>query len=258
MWGGYCFTVSEWGFMCGCWFQGLVWTALPGTVLPLDRPSPGPPFPWTTQNFALFFSLSRRKIRSFLPSLGVFSLNFGGVFEDRDAQMCTFGLSGCRVKQRRLRGRRGFTRQPENSKRAHLRAPALQTPPKFKMWKDDYDCFLSQLCARMSVSPTNETTRRGNRVLHSRLPVSLRHCPSLPSATACGHRQWDWALPHSSRKQQTHFTWMYIMQEKQKASWANRVFYAPPGADRHSISNTPPQRLRSSGRCHRHAACRRR
>ena len=26
-----------------------------------------------------FFSLSRRKIRSFLPSLGVFSWNFGGV-----------------------------------------------------------------------------------------------------------------------------------------------------------------------------------
>ena len=89
----------------------------------------------------------------------------------------------------------------------------------------------------MSVSPTNENTRRGNRVLHSRLPVSLRHCPSLPSATACGHRQWDWALPHSSRKQQTHFTWMHIIQEKQKASWANRVFYATPGADLHSISN---------------------
>ena len=30
-----------------------------------------------------------------------------------------------------LRSRRGFTRQPENSKRAHFRAPALQTPPKF-------------------------------------------------------------------------------------------------------------------------------
>ncbi len=28
-------------------------------------------------------------------------------------------------------GRRGFTRQPENSKRAHLSAPVLQTPPKF-------------------------------------------------------------------------------------------------------------------------------
>ena len=28
-------------------------------------------------------------------------------------------------------GVRGFTRQPENSKRGHLRVPALQTPPKF-------------------------------------------------------------------------------------------------------------------------------
>ena len=45
---GTCFTVSEWGFMCGCWFQGLVWTApSPGPPLPQDRPSPGPPFPRT-------------------------------------------------------------------------------------------------------------------------------------------------------------------------------------------------------------------
>ena len=29
--------------------------------------------------FRAFFSLSRRKIRSFLPSLGIFSWNFGGV-----------------------------------------------------------------------------------------------------------------------------------------------------------------------------------
>ena len=35
---------------------------------------------WETQNFALFFP-SRRKIRSFLPSLGVFLLNFGGVLK---------------------------------------------------------------------------------------------------------------------------------------------------------------------------------
>ena len=55
----------------------------------------GPPFPWTAQNFALFFSLSRRKILSFFSLWrGVFSLNFGGVFEDRGAQMCTLGLSG--------------------------------------------------------------------------------------------------------------------------------------------------------------------
>ena len=61
---------------------------------PLDRP------PLDRPKFRSFFSLSRRKIRSFLPSLGVFSLNFG-VFEDRDPQMCTFGLSGCRVEPRR-------------------------------------------------------------------------------------------------------------------------------------------------------------
>ena len=82
--------------------------------------------------FRAFFSLSRHKIRSFLPSLGVSSLNFGGVFEGRDPQMCTFGLSGCRVKPRRLRGRRGFTRQPDNSKRAHLSAPAFKNNTKIQ------------------------------------------------------------------------------------------------------------------------------
>ena len=49
--------------------------------------------------------------------------------------MCTFGLSGCRVKPRRPHqtGPPGLvrTRQPENSKRAHFTAPALQTPPKY-------------------------------------------------------------------------------------------------------------------------------
>ena len=53
----------------------------------LDRPSPGLP------KISLFFSLSRHKIHSFFPYLGVFSLNFGGVFEGQDPQMCTFGLS---------------------------------------------------------------------------------------------------------------------------------------------------------------------
>ena len=92
VWRGHCFTVLERGFMCGCWFQGLVWigTVLPldrptpGPALPLDRPSPGPPFPWTAlpldrPKFRSFFSLSRRKIRYFLPPSGVFSRNFGGV-----------------------------------------------------------------------------------------------------------------------------------------------------------------------------------
>ena len=95
------------------------------TAPPLDRLSAGPP------KISLFFSVSRRKFHSFFSLWGVFSLNFGGVFEGRGPEMCMFGLSGCRVKPRRLRGRRFFTQQLENSKRAHLSALALQTPPKF-------------------------------------------------------------------------------------------------------------------------------
>ena len=54
------------------------------------------------QNFALF-SLSRPHFRSVSLTLCVFSLNFG-VCEGRDSQVCTFGLSGCRVKPRRPLG----------------------------------------------------------------------------------------------------------------------------------------------------------
>ena len=47
---------------------------------------------------------------------------------------------------------------------------------KWKCGKMTMTVSWAKLCARMSVSPTNETTRRGNRVLHSRLPVSLHYC----------------------------------------------------------------------------------
>ena len=55
----------------------------------------------TAQNFALFFPSPATVFILFSLSCWSFSLNFGGVFEDRDPQMCTFGLSGCRVKPRR-------------------------------------------------------------------------------------------------------------------------------------------------------------
>ena len=48
--------------------------------------SAGPPLHWTrrtAQNFALFFP-SPAPFRSFCVSLGVFSLNFGGVFEGQN------------------------------------------------------------------------------------------------------------------------------------------------------------------------------
>ena len=52
------------------------------TALPLDRPSPGPPFPWTAlpltavpldrPKFRSFFSLSRHNLHSFFSLLGSF------------------------------------------------------------------------------------------------------------------------------------------------------------------------------------------
>ena len=68
---------------CGFWFG-------PTCARPL---STGPP------KISQFFSLSRRHFVLFLSLSGVFSLNFGG---DQDAEICTFGLSGCHVKPRRI------------------------------------------------------------------------------------------------------------------------------------------------------------
>ena len=74
-------------------------------TLPLDRPK-----------FRSFFRLSRRKFHSFFSLWEVFSLNFGGVFEDRGAQMCTFGVGppGLHTTTRELQTR-------------HLSVPALQS-----------------------------------------------------------------------------------------------------------------------------------
>ena len=66
----------------------------------------------------------------FFPSLGVFSLNFLVFLKARDSNVRVWapGLS-CEIPS--ASGPPGLTQQPENSKHAHLRAPALQAPPKF-------------------------------------------------------------------------------------------------------------------------------
>ena len=75
----------------------LVWTSL--DHLPPDPPSTGPPSAGPPKISFFFFTIPP-PFRCFCVSL-VFSLNFGGVFEGRNPEMCTFGLSGCRVKPRR-------------------------------------------------------------------------------------------------------------------------------------------------------------
>ena len=148
-----------WGFTCGCWFQGfglVVFgtpkTTLPGTALS-EPPFRGPPFPWTAQNFTLLFPLP--------PSFSFFSSLSGGLLVEfwsclkrRDPLLCTFGLSGCRVKPRRQHNtptthntQNTQHTQPHNThnthknthtqtqhsrepKRAHLRVPAFKNTTK--------------------------------------------------------------------------------------------------------------------------------
>ena len=66
--------------VCFCLFVVCVWWVCSG---PLRRTPLRP----TAQNFALFFSPATVFIL-FSLSCWSFSLNFGGVFEDRDPQMC--------------------------------------------------------------------------------------------------------------------------------------------------------------------------
>ena len=111
------------GVSCGCWFQGLVWTAFPLDRPSPDRPSPGPP------KVSLFFFPFPPPFRSFCVSLGVFSWNFGGILEGRNPKVCTFGLPGCRVKPRRPLG------PPPSGptlRAPTLRCPTLRPPPTLR------------------------------------------------------------------------------------------------------------------------------
>ena len=120
--------------MCGC-----VWVCV-GVVLcvgvvgvvvgsslrrtPLQTPLRRTTLRQTAQFFALF-SLPPLFSFFYSLSLGVFSLNFGGVFEGREPQMCTFGLSGCRVIPWRLVK---WWREREK-KREILGTPSFRAPP---------------------------------------------------------------------------------------------------------------------------------
>ena len=139
------FTVSVWGFQG----FGLVMFGAPGTALPdrpsrdrpsrdppfLGPPSAGQPFPWTAQNFALFFSLSCCKIRSFLPPLGVFSLNFGGVFEApvrSNVLVWSSRAVVCEPRRPGLVGPPGFHTTVRELKRAHFRVPVFKNTTKIQ------------------------------------------------------------------------------------------------------------------------------
>ena len=102
----------------------------------------------------------------------------------------------------------------------------------------------------MSVIPTHCTTRRGNKVSQSRLPVSLRHCPGWPIATTCGHHWWDWGT--STRlAQAADSLHSVVLHHGDQLSTDQKRVLRPPSAHQSSFPDTPPQRLRSRGRCQR-------
>ena len=62
---------------------------------------------------------------SFFPLFWSFSLNFGGVFEDRDPEMCTSGVFGLSCASRQ-----GFHTTAREPKRAHFRVPVFKNTTK--------------------------------------------------------------------------------------------------------------------------------
>ena len=112
-------------------------TILSRTTPTPDRPSAGPP------KILLFFFLPLLPQFSFFPPLlGVFSLNFGGVFEGLDPQMCTFGLSGCRVKPRR-RGR--SSGGPQNERQKRIQKKKKEKKKEKRERKHAYNCVKLRL-----------------------------------------------------------------------------------------------------------------
>ena len=64
----------------------------------VGAPKGGDPEGWGAQNFALFFPSSATIFFLLSLSWGFLSWNFGGFFEGRGPEMCTFEFSGCRVR----------------------------------------------------------------------------------------------------------------------------------------------------------------
>ena len=123
---------------------------------PCAKPSPGHPSPppgplsRTAQYFALFVALFRPQFRSFPVSLGVFSSNFGAVFEGRDPANLEF--LGC-PRQRKLWWARGKKREisgPHSSPPSlpTLRGPTVRGPEFpcfFSSWKTPFLAKIGQL-----------------------------------------------------------------------------------------------------------------
>ena len=120
---------------------GVVVVVVVVVVAGLDFPGPpsaGPPLHWTplrrtAQNFALFLPFPAT-VSLFLCLSGCLLVEFWWCFEGRNPEMCTFGLSGCRVKPRRPHqtGPPGLAHDSPRTPNVHISGHLrFKTPPKF-------------------------------------------------------------------------------------------------------------------------------
>ena len=126
-----CVGVGCWllGVGCWCWCgyfgpSGSPLAPNPPADLPartplLWTPCAGPPYA-RPPKISLFFSVSRSHFHSFCLSLGVFTLNFGGVFEGQDNQMCTFGVLGQSCETPAASGQPGLHMTVQRTPYAHI------------------------------------------------------------------------------------------------------------------------------------------
>ena len=86
---------------------------------------------WGAQNVALFFRLPL-PFSLFLSLSGGLFVVFGGVCEDRDLQMCTFGVLGLSCEAPGALKPPGLHTTAREPKRAHLRVPVFTNTTKIQ------------------------------------------------------------------------------------------------------------------------------
>ena len=105
-------------------------------------------------------------------------------------------------------GRRGFTRQPESPKRAHLSAPALQTPPKFNEKDQQEREEKNEFCGgrgqkkREILGPQSSGNHPSSLFLGLAHPRVLSGGPRTLTPGSIGSKKWpdvDWPVLRMGR-----------------------------------------------------------
>ena len=147
-----------------------------------------------------FFFLPRHNFLSSL-SWGSFRGILVGFLKGRGPEISTFGVLGLSCTSPGgpvWWGRRGFTRPPENSKRAHLSAPALLSPPKF------HERTPQEREERMKIVAEREKKSAKFWAVRRRGPAEGRSRRGLSGAGRGSSGKWGERTKHNTQHTTTH------------------------------------------------------